>query len=58
LGLGATNFVKQFAGWPTSVTLYSIIVSFIVCTLTGVFFGWYPARKASSLDPITALRYE
>ncbi|MCB0632697.1 MAG: ABC transporter permease [Saprospiraceae bacterium] len=57
-GLGATRLVAQFAGWPTSVTLYSIVLSFIVCTITGIFFGWYPARKASSLDPITALRYE
>lgn len=58
LGVGTTNLVAKFAGWPTSVTFYSIILSFIVCTLTGVFFGWYPARKASALDPITALRYE
>jgi putative ABC transport system permease protein len=57
-GLGATRLVAEFAGWPTSVTLYSIVLSFIVCTITGIFFGWYPARKASSLDPITALRYE
>lgn len=57
-GLGTTRLVATFAGWPTSVTLYSIVLSFIVCTITGIFFGWYPARKASSLDPITALRYE
>ncbi|WP_454952608.1 ABC transporter permease, partial [Capnocytophaga granulosa] len=44
--------------WPVSITFYSIVLSFLVCTITGVFFGWYPARKASDLEPITALRYE
>jgi len=58
LGLGATVFIEEFLNWPTSVALYSIIISFAVCAVTGIFFGWYPARKASALDPITALRYE
>ncbi len=58
LGLGATVFIEKFLNWPTSVAIYSIIVSFAVCAITGIFFGWYPARKASALDPITALRYE
>ncbi|TBV26615.1 ABC transporter permease [Meridianimaribacter sp. CL38] len=58
LGLGATVFIENFLNWPTSVALYSIIISFAVCAITGIFFGWYPARKASALDPITALRYE
>ena len=58
LGLGATVFIEKCLHWPTSVALYSIIISFAVCAVTGIFFGWYPARKASSLDPITALRYE
>jgi len=58
LGLGATVFIEKFLNWPTSVALYSIIISFAVCAVTGIFFGWYPARKASALDPITALRYE
>ncbi|NRD23550.1 ABC transporter permease [Winogradskyella litoriviva] len=58
LGLGATVFIENFLNWPTSVALYSIVISFAVCALTGIFFGWYPARKASALDPITALRYE
>ncbi|MBT2162852.1 ABC transporter permease [Zobellia barbeyronii] len=58
IGLSATVFIEKFLHWPTSVTLYSILISFAVCAVTGIFFGWYPARKASSLDPITALRYE
>ncbi len=58
LGLGATVFIEKFLNWPTSVALYSIIISFAVCAVTGIFFGWYPAKKASALDPITALRYE
>ncbi|SHG51529.1 putative ABC transport system permease protein [Salegentibacter echinorum] len=58
LGLGSTVFIEKFINWPTSVALYSIIISFAVCAITGIFFGWYPARKASALDPITALRYE
>ncbi|WP_025744030.1 ABC transporter permease [Aquimarina pacifica] len=58
LGLGATFFIEKFLNWPTSVALYSIVISFVVCAVTGIFFGWYPAKKASVLDPITALRYE
>lgn len=58
LGIGSTFFIEKFLNWPTSIALYSIIISFAVCVVTGVFFGWYPARKASALDPITALHYE
>jgi putative ABC transport system permease protein len=58
LGLSATMFIEKFLNWPTSVALYSIVISFAVCAITGIFFGWYPAKKASALDPITALRYE
>jgi putative ABC transport system permease protein len=58
LGLGSTFGISFFLGWPVSVTVFSIVISFAVCAVTGIFFGWYPAQKASALDPITALRYE
>lgn len=58
LGLLASWLVNLIAHWPVSVQLYSVGLSFAVCTVTGVFFGWYPARKASDLDPIEAIRYE
>ncbi|WP_302567971.1 ABC transporter permease, partial [Culturomica massiliensis] len=48
-GIGASWTVKLFAGWPVYVEWYSVILSFIVCTVTGIFFGWYPAQKASGL---------
>lgn len=58
LGLSSTVFIEKVLNWPTSVAGYSIIISFAVCAITGIFFGWYPARKAAALDPLTALRYE
>lgn len=58
LGIGASYAVKTFAHWPIYIELWSIIMSFAVCTFTGVFFGWYPAKKAARLDPIEAIRYE
>lgn len=58
LGVLASVTIKMFAGWPTYIQPWSVILSFGVCTLTGVFFGWYPAKKASRLDPIEAIRYE
>ncbi len=58
LGFLATWLVNLIAGWPVAIQLYSVGLSFAVCTVTGVFFGWYPAKKASSLDPIEAIRYE
>lgn len=58
LGIGAAYVVKMALGWPIFVQVYSVVLSFVVCTVTGVFFGWYPARKASDLDPIEAIRYE
>lgn len=58
LGIGASFAIKVFAHWPIAIQLWTIIMSFAVCTFTGVFFGWYPAKKAAQLDPIEALRYE
>jgi putative ABC transport system permease protein len=58
LGVGVSSLIGKLASWPISVSNSSIILSFAVCTIIGVFFGWYPARKASALDPIEALRYE
>ena len=58
LGIGASYAIKSIAHWPISIEPWTIVMSFAVCTFTGVFFGWYPAKKAAQLDPIEALRYE
>jgi putative ABC transport system permease protein len=57
-GVGVSLLVKFAIGWPIFIQLYTVFLSFAVCTATGIFFGWYPAQKAAGLDPIEALRYE
>ncbi|MBO9731685.1 MAG: ABC transporter permease [Chitinophaga sp.] len=58
LGITSAKVITLTLGWPTMVSESSIILSFVVCAFTGVFFGYYPAQAASRLDPIEALRYE
>ena len=58
IGVGTTYGVNIFAKWPVFIQPWSVLLSFFVCTATGVFFGWYPAKKAAMLDPIEAIRYE
>ena len=57
-GVLISSLVANFGGWPITITFSSIILSFTFSSLVGLFFGWYPARKASNLNPIDALRYE
>lgn len=54
----ATWLVTLIARWPVEIQISAVILAFSVCTVTGVFFGWYPAQKAANLNPIDALRYE
>lgn len=58
VGIGAAVGINVFARWPIFIQPWSVLLSFAVCSLTGIFFGWYPAKKAAGLDPIEALRYE
>ncbi len=58
LGVAATSVAASLMNWPTVIMPASVVMSFLVCSAIGIFFGWYPARKASNLNPIDALRYE
>lgn len=58
VGIGAAIGINVFAHWPIQIQPWSVLLSFAVCSATGIFFGWYPAKKAASLDPIEAIRCE
>ncbi len=57
-GLLLAFIIQQFAGWPAAWSLFAIVLSVSICLITGVVFGWYPARQAADLDPIKALHAE
>ena len=58
LGISVSMLVANLGGWPITITVFSILLSFLFSAFVGLFFGWYPARKAANLNPIDALRYE
>ena len=58
LGIGGAKILGHFTGWETAISPLFLLLAIAFSGAVGVFFGWYPARKAAALNPIEALRYE
>ena len=58
LGIGGAQLIAELAGWPTQLSLAAIVLAVSFAAAIGIFFGYYPARKAARMSPIEALRHE